>query len=69
MYRISCSKCLGTGFIKNKITYCENNKFKIFSHSCYKCENKKAELSGKFTICDKCYGDGYTYKKLEKEIK
>ena len=65
----SCLKCLGTGFIKNKITHCENNKFKIFSHSCCKCENRKLELGGKFTICDKCYGDGYMYKKLEQEIK
>ena len=66
MYSISCSKCLGTGFIKNKITYCENNKFKIFSHSCYKCENKKAELSGKFTVCDECYGGGVYLQKIRK---
>tara|TARA_B100000035_G_scaffold315060_1_gene333706 strand:- start:1878 stop:2084 length:207 start_codon:yes stop_codon:yes gene_type:complete len=68
MNRISCSKCSGTGFIKNKITYCENNIHKIFSHSCYKCENRKLELKGKYSICDKCFGDGYIFKKLKKEI-
>ena len=63
MNRISCSKCSGTGFIENKITYCENNVYKIFSHSCYKCENRRLELKGKYCICDKCFGDGYIFKK------
>ena len=65
MSNLSCPECLGTGYIKNKIKFCENNKEKVSSHSCYKCENRKMEILGKFCLCNKCHGDGYimTFKK------
>ena len=60
MFRISCKKCKGTGFIeRTKIQFCKNNIYKLSSHLCVKCENTKAILNGKFCLCDKCCGDGY----------
>jgi|SaaInlV_150m_DNA_3_1039698.scaffolds.fasta_scaffold14617_2 hypothetical protein len=51
MFRISCKKCKGTGFVKkNKKMYCSNNIYKLSSHLCVKCENTKALLHGKFCL-------------------
>ena len=67
MNYISCKTCRGTGFVKrSKPDFCINNTEKLYSHYCYKCENRREMLKGQFMLCNKCYGDGYYFVKLPK---
>lgn len=66
MSYISCSHCLGTGFVKNQnqnVLFCKNNTLKLKYHLCYLCENMKIKYNSKYILCCKCNGDGYSNKK------
>ena len=65
---IQCSICKGSGFVKNKQQlFCDNNKDKLSSHLCYKCENIRDELKCLWKLCENCFGDGSV--KSKKSIK
>ena len=57
---VSCQDCNGTGFvIRIKQEYCINNIYKLPNHTCFRCENRKEELNGKYKLCKFCKGQGY----------
>ena len=64
---ISCKECRGTGFIElSKEEQCKRVYCQTCTgiQRCYLCENK--QRLGRYAYCKKCYGQGYTEKKVKK---